>query len=137
MSVIFSIDSEASPVVKAAFVAFVSGLPLVGGFRQCLGVYKGQQENAFMMDTGDFNAFVKDSEWVKGQESFLYVASGNKQEATLHFPATGEKIGLGCMHNVEREKALALGDYTFRYPDENFPKGAFFVAMPGNPDEVE
>jgi hypothetical protein len=134
MSVIFSIDNESNPVIRAAFVAFVSSLPLIGGFRQCFGVYKGQGENAFMMDTGDFNAFVKGSDWVKNQESFLYVASGNKQEATLYFPANGEKLALGCMHNVDREEALALGDYTFRFPDEYFPKGAYFVAREGNPD---
>ena len=136
MSVIFSIDHEASPVIRAAFVAHVSSLPLQGGFVQCLGVYKGQSENAFMMDSDDFNSFIRASRWIANQESILHVASGNKQEARLEFLADSSRVSLGCMHNVEREIALANGDYTFRYPDEYFPRGAWFIAKAGNPDEV-
>lgn len=134
MSVVFSIDNESNPIIRAAFVAYVSSLPLHGGFVQCLGVYKGQGENSFMMDSGDFAEFVQGTSWVKGQESFLFVASGNKQEASLFFPATGERIALGNMHNLEREEAQAAGDYTFRFPDQYFPRGAYFVARKGNPD---
>ena len=134
MSVIFSIDGEANPIIRAAFVSFVVNSSRAGGFVQCLGVYKGKGENSFMMDSGDFAAFVRGSDWIKGQESVLHVASGNKQEATLEFLASGDKIGLGNMHNVDREEAIASGDYTYRYPDEYLPKGAYFVARAGNPD---
>lgn len=134
MSVIFSIDGEANPIIRAAFVSFVVNSSRAGGFAQCLGVYKGQVENAFMMDSGDFDKLIRGSEWIKWQESVLHVASGNKQEATLEFLISGMKIGLGNMHNVEKDEALASGDFTYRYPDEYFPKGAYFVARAGNPD---
>ena len=134
MSVIFSIDHESNPVIRAAFVAYVSGLPLQGGFAQCLGVYKGQGENSFMMDSGDFAQFIRNSDWIKNQESVLHVASGNKQEAVLDFLSDGSRVSLGNIHNVDREEAIASGDYTFRFPDEYFPRGAYFIARKGNPD---
>lgn len=134
MSVFFSIDNEANPIIRAAFVAHVSALSLAGGFLQCLGVYKGQSEFSFAMDSGDFDQYVKGSEWIKGQESVLHVASGNKQEAILEFLQSGEFVGIGCMKNVSREEAIAAGDYTFRFPDQFFPDGAYFVAFDGNPD---
>lgn len=134
MAVIFSIDNEANPIIRAAFVAYIAHCDLKGGFAHCIGVYKGQGENSWLMDNGDFAEFVQGTPWVKGQESFLFVASGNKQEASLFFPATGERVSLGNMHNLEREEAQAAGDYTFRFPDQYFPRGAYFVARKGNPD---
>lgn len=137
MSVIFSIDSEANPLIKAAFVAHVSGLPLQGGFVQCIGSYKGAREFAFMMDSGDFAEFVAGSEWIKGQESVLHVASGNKQEATLEFLQSGKMEGIGCMVNVSRDDAMAQDAWTYRFPDEFFPDGAYFIAREGNPDSYQ
>ncbi len=134
MSVIFSIDGEANAMARNQFLGWVAGLPLMGGIGACIGVYKGQAEYSFIMDSGDFAAHVWGSHWIAGQESILHVASGNKMECRLQFLNGQPDIGLGCMHQVEQSEAIASGDYTHRLPCDQFPNGAWYIARVGNPD---
>jgi hypothetical protein len=136
MSVIFSIDNENNPLILNQFQGFLAGLELVGGFANCIGIYKGQSEHSWIMDSQDFDAFVRGSHWIAGQESILHVASGNKMESRLEFLADGSKVALGSLHWVTQEEAIAAGDYTYRCPDDYFPNGAYYVARKGNPDHA-
>lgn len=128
-AIIFSIDNEANPVNYHAFMGYMANrAPCIAA----IGCYKGQTEKAFIMDSADFDKHVKDSGFVTAQESFLYVASGNKMEATLFYPASGERVAIGCMHSVEADVALASDAWTYR-PD----LGVYWIAREGNPDRVK
>ncbi len=128
-AIIFSIDSESNPVNYFAFLGYIAPrAPCVAA----IGCYKGQTEKAFIMDSADFDKHVKDSGFVDGQESFLYVASGNKMESVLFYPASGKRVAIGCMRAVAPEIALASEAWTYR-PD----LGVYWIARKGNPDRVK
>lgn len=130
--VIFSIDKENNPLFLSAFASYIANCDLDGD--NCLpviGCYKGQTEHAFIINAKHFEAHVKPSGFVDGQESFLYVASGNKAEALLVFQDGRESVDIGCMKQVEESVAKACDAWTYR-PD----LGVYWVAMEGNNDRI-
>lgn len=128
--VIFSIDKEDNPIFLSAFKSYIANCDMDGD--NCLpviGCYKGQIERAFIINAKHFDKYVKPSGFVDNQESFLQVASGNKMEAVLLFPATGARVSLGSMHQVDEAEAKACEAWTYR-PD----MGVYWIAREGNPD---
>jgi hypothetical protein len=130
--VIFTIDFENNPLRMNVFLNHIAALPrgeMQGEIIPMLGCYKGQKEHSFICNAQDFDIHIRGTEFIKGQESILHVASGNKMEAYLEYLADGRTEQLGCMHQVPREEALQSEAYTYR-PDMN----CYWVAKQGNPD---
>ena len=127
--IIFSVDNEANPINRAAFVSYIANCDKRGACVPVIGCYKGVREFSWIIHKDDFDKYVKNSGFVDNQESFLQVASGNKMETVLLFPASGERVPLGCMHQVDESEALASDAWTYR-PD----MGVYWIAKSGNPD---
>lgn len=98
----------------------------------CLGVYKGQAEHSFIVSPEDFDAIVRGSDWIKGQESVLRVALGNKMECHLEFLDGRENEPLGHICQVSESEAIANGDYTY-LPSS----GVYYSAADRNPDSYQ
>jgi hypothetical protein len=129
--VIFSIDFENNPHRLNIFQNYChqSRPYMVGNVIPCFGKYEGEAEHSFLCAVEDFEDFFRKSIYLKGQESILHVASGNKMEVSIEYLDTGTMHSLGNMHQVTSEEALAAQDYTY-LPST----GNYYVCKRGNPD---
>lgn len=129
---IFSIDFKNNPLrmnVFMNYLALCKRAGMSGNVIPMIGSYKGQMEHSFICNRSDFDLFIRGTVYIRGQESVLHVASGNKMETHLEFLADGTLVALGSMHEVSREQAMASDAWTYR-PD----MGVYWVAKEGNPD---
>lgn len=133
--VIFSIDFENNPHKLNIFMNRIAEAEafgqLEGHILPMLGKYKGKTEHCFICRRDDFDKHIRGSEYIKGQESIMMVASGNKMEVRLEYlDQRSPPVGLGCMHEVCREEAMQADAWTYR-PDMD----VFWIAKKGNPDD--
>lgn len=131
--IIFSFDTQ--DVLRAAqqYQAIKNNPALEGSIMPVFGSWRGKVEQSYVMNTDDFKAHVLPLGWVDNQEAFLVVSSCNKAYAHLWYPREeGTEacwVGLGSMHQVTAQEALASEGWTYR-PDMN----AYWVCKTGNPD---
>ena len=76
-----------------------------------------------------FEERIRDTVFIAEQESILWVASGNKQEAHLEYLADGRIEPIGSMHSVCKEEAMQSEAYT-----HDPITGNYWVAKQGNND---
>lgn len=130
---IFSFDTKDVLTAAAQYQAIKANPALEGGIMPVFGSWRGRVEQSFVMDTDDFKAHVLHSGMVDNQEAFLVVSSCNKAYAKLWYPREEGTdacwIGVGCMHQVDKDEAMASEGWTYR-PDMN----AYWVCKTGNPD---
>lgn len=135
---LFSIDFENNPLKMNVFLNHIRALEAAGShghFVQAIGRYNGKAEHCFICTKTDFENHIRGSVFIAGQESVLWIASGNKAEAHLEYfetsHAAGMLVGMGSMHQVSKEEAFASDGFTYR-PD----LGLYWVAKEGNNDKV-
>lgn len=132
--VIFSIDFENNPHKLNIFMNRIAEAEafgqLEGHILPMLGKYKGKTEHCFICRRDDFDKHIRGSEYIKGQESIMTVASGNKMEVGLEYLADGRIVDLGCMHEGCKEEAMQADSWTYR-PDMD----VYWIAKKGNPDD--
>ena len=130
--VIFTIDFENNPHRMNIFMNFIAekAPDMAGNVLPMIGCYKGKREHSFICREDDFNEFIRNTAFMRGQESILIVASGNKMEAVLEYLSDGRIVGLGCMHEVCKEEAMQAEAWTYR-PDLD----VYWIAKEGNPDD--
>lgn len=131
MFTIFTVDMEHNPLRMNVFMNHIAEVQKTsaGNILPAIGKYEGKLEHCFMCRRDDFDRFFRGTEYLKGQESVLHVASGNKMEAHLEYLADGRRESIGCMHEVCAKEAPASPGFIFR-PD----LGQYWVAKEGNPD---
>ena len=135
MNVIFAIDDEKK--IKDLYRHFYTHPDTTGTLIPCVGSYRGVQEasyicsadafeRVFLYDTHGFNEFIRD------QESFLYITQDNKQTATLHYKnGFDTKEFIGFMKSVDERTAKKQDAWTYR-PDVD----TYWIAVKDNPDTV-
>lgn len=136
--VIFSIDFENNPLRMNVFKNYCASIAdqMQGNIVDMLGCYKGKREHCFICRLDDFDAYFRTSVYLRGQESIMLVASGNKMEVGLEYltpygdSRSNHVQDLGCMHEVCREEAMQADAWTYR-PDMD----VFWIAKKGNPDD--
>lgn len=131
--VIFSIDFENNPLRMNVFKNYYASIAdqMQGNIVDMLGCYKGKREHCFICRLDDFDAYFRTSVYLRGQESIMLVASGNKMEVGLEYlDGKRKSVDLGCMHEVCREEAMQADAWTYR-PDMD----VFWIAKKGNPDD--
>jgi len=131
MYTIFTIDFENNPHHMNVFSNFIAGLngKATGTFLPMIGSYEGKKEHCFICRTDDFEAYIRGTIYIKGQDSILHVAQGNKMEAWLEYLDDRKDVQLGHMHQVCEEEARASADWTYS-PSLN----AYWIAKEDNPD---
>jgi hypothetical protein len=88
--------------------------------KTCIGSYKGVMEQSFIMSRDDFDLVVRDSQWIKDQESILHIEDGNagKVYGELEFLVDGSRQYLGQVSEVSQDEAMQHDGWTYR-PDLN------------------
>ena len=131
---IFSIDNHTDLHVMSKFLRFVDTLRAMdktkGKFIQCVGSWEGELEPSFLCNTEDYEAHIKDSGYVNGQECVMQVSECNKQYAQLLYPS-GVAAFLGSLKSVGKDRAMKEHGWTYR-PDLN----TYWITVEGNPDTV-
>lgn len=133
MYAIFSIDNWHNPATLNRFLNhFLHHPERRDNLQPVIGVYKGAAEIAFIASPEDFAAIVAGSDWIKGQESVLRVAMGNKMECHLEFADGRDDVPMGHMCEVTEKEAKANGDFTY------LPSiGTYYIAADRNPDDYQ
>ena len=89
-SVIFPIDNCSDLHTLAKFTRHLDTQRamgnLVGDVKLCIGLYNGCLEYSFHMLVVDFDKHVRDTVYVKDQETFLFLSSDPRQPAELRSP---------------------------------------------------
>jgi hypothetical protein len=122
--VIFSIDNVANVHTLAQFSHHLdmkrAMQKLKGNVVLSIGSYKGTMEQSFILLREDFDAVVRDSQWIKDQESILHIEDGNagKVYGELEFLADGSRQYLGQVSEVSQDEAMQHDGWTYR-PDLN------------------
>lgn len=131
---IFSIDEVNNLHKLAKFTRHIDTQVAMGNLSgsvvTCIGSYKGEIEQSFMMLTADYETHVKPHGFTDKQESVLLVSECNKQYADLLF-SNGSRLSIGSLKCVTKEEAMKQEAWTYR-PDIN----QYWVAVDGNPDTV-
>ncbi len=91
------------------------------------------EEMCFLISETDFDACSYYLyEYIKGQESVLYVTECNKQYATLHYrDYRRDPEHLGCFKDVGQVEAEANGEYTY-----DAATGRYFICVPNGQSEA-
>ena len=127
--VIFSIDNVHDVHTLAQFSHHLdmkrAMQKLSGQVVLAIGSYKGVMEQSFILLREDFDAVVRDSQWVKDQESILHVEDGygGVVYGALEYLATGTTEHIGVMKEIEKREVSAYDAWTYR-PDLN----KYFIA---------
>lgn len=136
--IIFTIDFENNPYRMNLFMNYLAERKrrMQGNVIPMIGCYKGKREHSFICLRDDYFDHIKDTGFMKGQESILHVSSGNKQECCLEYicdelppRATARRVAMGSMHEVCAEEAAQAEAWTYR-PDID----KYWIARKGNPD---
>ena len=94
-----------------------------------IGCCRGKKELSFICHKDVFEEHIRDTVYIAKQESILWVASGNKQEAHLEYLADGRIEPIGSMHSVCEEEAIQHAAWT-----HDPSTGNYWVAKQGNND---
>jgi hypothetical protein len=127
--VIFSIDSVTDVHTLAQFSHHLdvkrAMQKLKGNVVLAIGSYKGQLEQSFILLREDFDLVVRDSQWVKDQESILHLEDGayGVVYGALEYLATGTTEHIGVLREIDRREVSAYDAWTYR-PDLN----KYFIA---------
>lgn len=122
--VIFSIDNVHDLHTLAKFTHHVdvqrAMQKLSGRVSLAIGSYKGVMEQSFIMLRDDFDLVVRDTDWIKDQESILHVEDGYRGVVygALEYLATGTTEHIGAMRSVSQAEAMQHDGWTYR-PDLN------------------
>ena len=122
--VIFSIDNVHDVHTLAQFLHHLDmkramqklkGKPVL-----CIGSYKGQMEQSFILLRDDFDLVVRGSQWIKEQESILHVEDGmyGVVYGALEYLASGTTEHIGTLKEVDQREAVCHAGWTYR-PDLN------------------
>ncbi len=131
MYAIFSIDGQDNPFNLNIFHNYIAELEINHGSKVVhrIGCYKGQKENCYVTNLATFMQHISNTAYIAEQESVLWVASGNKQEAHLEYLADGRIEPIGSMHSVCKEEAMQSEAWT-----HDPITGNYWVAKQGNND---
>jgi hypothetical protein len=122
--VIFSIDNVTNVHTLAQFSHHLdmkrAMQKLKGNVVLSIGSYKGMLEQSFILLREDFDLVVRDSQWIRDQESILHIEDGNagKVYGELEFLADGSRQYLGQVSEVPQDEAMQHDGWTYR-PDLN------------------
>lgn len=76
---IFSVDHHSDLYTLSKFLRYLDNKRAMGNLKfdpiVCIGCYKGELENSFIMHTDDFQSYIFESGFVDNQETFLYVGA--------------------------------------------------------------
>lgn len=121
--VIFAIDNDNDLHTVSKFLRHVDTQRALGNIKgtlkPCIGSYKGQMENSYIMRLDDFDLVVSGSGYVDNQESILLVEEGHRGVlyGTLLFSSISMKDQpLGILRAVPPERAMTHDGWTYR-PD--------------------
>jgi hypothetical protein len=76
---IFCVGND--PYREAGFTTWANGCGLK--FKSLIGSYKGQQERSFLVSMADYERCIKNSGWIKQEESVLLLRPRRKDDGTL------------------------------------------------------
>ena len=127
--VIFSIDNEGNPFSMNVFKGYLADEGIADVVLPRVGSYHGIAENCFICSSAVFDEHIRGTVYVRGQESFLHVASGNKMEAWLEYQHDREDEALGHMHAICKEEAMQCEAW-----HHDPATGNYWTAKAGNPD---
>ncbi len=113
--IIFAIDNNTDVHVVAKFMRHMDTCramsTLKGSFVQCIGMYNGILEPAYMMDETDYRQLVASTDYVVLQDCILLVPQDVRQPCTLEFP--DHKFGIGPMREVLPSTAMRSSSWTY------------------------
>ena len=116
-TVIFAIDNNTDLHTVAKFMRHMDTAKamhtLRGMFVQCIGMYNGELEVSYMMEATDFIRLVKHTDYVKDQESVLYVPSNVKQPCSLVYTEGDYTVSLPPMRQVSSAEAMRCNSWTY------------------------
>jgi len=80
MKTIFAIDNGSDPRVRARFERQMDTLRALqklqgGAIRLCVGCWKGELESSYMLDSDDFDTYVRGTPYVAKQQAFLHTSA--------------------------------------------------------------
>ena len=113
--VIFAIDDNTDLHVVAKFMRHMDTCramsTLKGSFVQCIGMYNGVLEPAYMMDESDYRQLVANTDYTVWQDCILLVPRDVRQPCTLEFP--DHQFAIGPMREVSAAKAMQCSSWTY------------------------
>ena len=118
--VIFAIDNDNDMHTISKFLRHVDTQKAMGKMKgtmkPCIGSYKGQLEQSYIMCEEDFVVHVNRSGYVDNQESFLVLEEGHRgvTYGSLVFNSWLKPQGLGIMRAVSKDKAMSYDAWTYR-----------------------
>ena len=118
--VIFAIDNDNDMHTVAKFMRHVDTQKAMGKMqgtlKPCVGSYKGQLENSYIMRREDFERHVKCSGYIDNQESILVLEDGHRgvTYGTLVFSGFEPDLPLGIMRAVSKDEAMKHDAWTYR-----------------------
>lgn len=119
--VVFSIDNGHDPLIAAAFWAGIVHLAQPEKVVAALGSYNGMIERSYLCSREVFDEYIRGSDWVKQQESFLLVQGFVRHDlprAYLEFQHSADYVYryryIGKLSSTRKQPAH--GNWTYR-PD--------------------
>lgn len=114
-TVIFAIDDNTDLHTVAKFMRHMDTAKAVhklrGMFVQCIGMYNGVLEPAYMMNERDYRQLVATTGYVAQQDCILLVPRDVRQPCTLEFP--DHQFAIGPMREVSAAEAMQCSSWTY------------------------
>lgn len=110
---IFAIDNDNCPHTVAKFLRHCDterALMRMPELVLLIGCYNGVLERSYMIPSR-YRDKVKD--YIKGQQSVLFVPSDTRQECVLEYLECGSREGIGPMREVSCVEAMKLDGWTY------------------------
>jgi hypothetical protein len=107
---IFAIDGGHKLRNVKKFTKFLDQLVAMDRISQpalCIGNWGGIMENSYMMDSRDFNAFIRGRSFVAEQECVMLVPGDVRQPCTLDYLHSPTKEAMNPMREVSALQALS------------------------------
>ena len=115
--VLFSIDGVNNIHANAKFMRYLDTQRAMhktkGIAAICIGSWQGEMEQSFLMDERDFNAFIRNTDWIAKQVCVLHVSGDTRQPCTMEYLQTGECTVEGPIRKVSRQEANELDGWTY------------------------
>lgn len=118
--VIFAIDNDSDLHTVSKFMRHVDTQKAMGRMqgtiKPCVGSYKGQLEQSYIMTRQDFDRYVKASGYIDNQESILLLEVGHRgvTYGTLIFSGFEQDMPLGIMRAIPKDQAMSYDAWTYR-----------------------
>lgn len=120
--IIFAIDHDTNTHVVSRFLKYVSqeqALQRFGKLTHLVGCYNGHLECSYMVTAKNWD---KIKQFAANQDSILRVPGDTRQPCVLEFLATGNRVSIGQMREVEPLDALGQMAWSF-----NLDTGKYYV----------